>query len=226
MDADVLWPHTIEVLPGPLQENAGSPYKYTHDNIARLKVGLIRGYLYTPLRRMAPWPLPSVPNEHCKTCYGSGTMYAPPLKDQEEQSLKNQRVWATHVPCKCRTPSIPPENEWTKYPIHRNTKEWAGYSQIFHADDPVLGQPPWYDISWSHAGGADSAFQHKWTEDKKIRPILSDSSPDCVASIPFLSPQDVPYPVPIRPADIRPPLPLASVIGQGRGCRRIVQIAR
>jgi hypothetical protein len=155
MDADVLWPHYIPSM----SEGEGTSAP-----------NMFKGYLYTPLRRMCPWPLPSVPNEHCKTCYGSGTMYAPPLKDQEEQALKNQRVWATHVPCKCRTSVIPPENEWTKYPVHRNTKEWAGYSQIFHADDPVLGQPPWYDISWSHAGGADSAFQYRWPDNRKVRP--------------------------------------------------------
>lgn len=65
---------------------------------------------------------------------------------------------------------IPPESEWSLYPIHRNLGEWAGYTQIFHADDPVLGPPPWHEINWRHAGGADSFFQRKWAKANKIRP--------------------------------------------------------
>lgn len=66
--------------------------------------------------------------------------------------------------------TIPPENEWAKFPIHRNVTEWAGYSQIFHADDPVLGPPPWHEVDWKHAGGADSFFQRKWAPENKVRP--------------------------------------------------------
>lgn len=157
MDADVLWPKNLilkSTVPGEIYA--------TKPEYLRPR------YLYTPLRRMAPWPLPSTPNEECKKCYGSGVVYAP--QDQEEQALKDQRVWGSKIPCTCYVPSIPPENEWTKYPVHRNVREWAGYTQIFHADDPALGKPPWYDISWIHAGGADSQFQHRWAEDKKIRP--------------------------------------------------------
>lgn len=65
---------------------------------------------------------------------------------------------------------LPPEKEWDRYPIHRNVAEWAGYSQIFHASDPVLGPAPWHEIDWKHAGGADSFFQFKWAPENKIRP--------------------------------------------------------
>jgi hypothetical protein len=65
---------------------------------------------------------------------------------------------------------VPPESEWDKYPIHRNFSEHAGYTQIFHADDPVLGKPPWHQIDWQHAGGADSFFQKKWRKEDKLRP--------------------------------------------------------
>lgn len=65
---------------------------------------------------------------------------------------------------------LPPESEWGNYPIHRNIAEWAGYSQIFHASDPVLGPAPWHEINWRHAGGADSFFQQKWPADRKVRP--------------------------------------------------------
>lgn len=64
----------------------------------------------------------------------------------------------------------PPESEWARFPLHRQDKEFAGYSQIFHADDPVLGPPPWHQTDWKHAGGADSFFQAKWPEAKKVRP--------------------------------------------------------
>lgn len=65
---------------------------------------------------------------------------------------------------------IPPEDVWGRYREHRNVGEWAGYSQIFHASDPVLGSPPWYEIDWTHAGGGDSMFQLKWPKDRKLRP--------------------------------------------------------
>jgi hypothetical protein len=100
MDADVIWPRELP------------RYDYRH------------GKLYTPLRRMAPWPLDP----------------------------------------------IPAESEWWQYPIHRNVAEWAGYSQIFHADDPHLGPAPWHDTGWSHAGGGDSYFQMKWPPLDKVRP--------------------------------------------------------
>lgn len=68
------------------------------------------------------------------------------------------------------TAAIPPESDWKKYPIHKNVAEWAGYSQMFHADDPALGPVPWHEIDWKHAGGADSFFQRKWKPQNKIRP--------------------------------------------------------
>lgn len=68
------------------------------------------------------------------------------------------------------TKPLPPENEWNRYPIHRNVNEWAGYSQVFHASDTVLGNPPWHDTTWLHAGGSDSFFQMKWPRHRKIRP--------------------------------------------------------
>lgn len=65
---------------------------------------------------------------------------------------------------------VPAEHEWDKYPIHRNVSEWAGYTQIFHADDPVLGPAPWHEVNWRTAGGADSFFQRKWRKEDKLRP--------------------------------------------------------
>jgi hypothetical protein len=64
---------------------------------------------------------------------------------------------------------IPPHTLWQQLPIHRNVNEWAGYLQVFHASDPVLGPPPWHQVDWKHAGGADSFFQAKWPVGRKKR---------------------------------------------------------
>ena len=61
------------------------------------------------------------------------------------------------------------EDRWSGYRIHPNVNEWAGYCQVFHADDPALGDPPWHDVNYTSAGTADSWFQQKWTVDKKVR---------------------------------------------------------
>lgn len=62
------------------------------------------------------------------------------------------------------------EDLWDRFPLHPQDKEWAGYSQLFHASDPVLGPPPWHETNWLHAGGADSFFQAKWPDARKVRP--------------------------------------------------------
>ena len=66
-------------------------------------------------------------------------------------------------------PVIPPEIEWQRFPLHRNVAEWAGYTQIFHAGDPVLGSPPWHEVDWAHGGGSDSMFQRRWPLERKVR---------------------------------------------------------
>jgi len=64
---------------------------------------------------------------------------------------------------------VPAEEQWETWQRWR-VPEFSGYSQIFNADDPVLGQAPWHELDWSHAGGGDSYFQAKWPEEAKIRP--------------------------------------------------------
>lgn len=67
---------------------------------------------------------------------------------------------------------IPHYSTWSQhYPLHRNEQEFAGYCQIFHANDPALpSSPPWHDVRWITAGGADSFFQAMWKKENKIRP--------------------------------------------------------
>lgn len=67
------------------------------------------------------------------------------------------------------TKPIPPEEAWNNLRLFQE-REFAGYTQIFHADDPHLPELPWHQTDWIHAGGADSFFQQLWPEDKKIRP--------------------------------------------------------
>lgn len=46
---------------------------------------------------------------------------------------------------------------------------FAGYYQLFEATDPHLGESPWYDVTFTHAGGGDGAFQARWPDNKKER---------------------------------------------------------
>ena len=64
---------------------------------------------------------------------------------------------------------LPEESMWRHLPIHRNVGEIAGFTQVFHAQDPILGDPPWHEIDWKHAGGADSFFQRKWAPENRVR---------------------------------------------------------
>ncbi len=71
-----------------------------------------------------------------------------------------------------RTPnaSLPQEEDWKDIEYHPCMREFSGYTQIFHASDPVLGQAPWHETNWKHAGGGDTFFQFKWKEENKVRP--------------------------------------------------------
>lgn len=60
--------------------------------------------------------------------------------------------------------------DFSKFPTPMENEEFAGYSQIFHTEDPHVGTLPWHDLNWRHAGGADSFFWMKWPEKNRIRP--------------------------------------------------------
>lgn len=81
-----------------------------------------------------------------------GSIYTPKRRMMEDLSQK-----------------LPQEPYWKSFPLHPGT-EFAGYTQIFHAEDPHLGSKPWHETNWKHAGGADSFFQMKWPEVQKVRP--------------------------------------------------------
>lgn len=89
--------------------------------------------------------------------------------------------------------AIPAEHRWKEFPLHGNLGEFAGYSQIFFADDIHLPEPPWHETNWRHAGGADSFFQRLWPDNFKIRPgfevlHLGESGSNwCGRSTPYLT---------------------------------------
>jgi hypothetical protein len=68
--------------------------------------------------------------------------------------------------------ALPPESEWCGYRQHPQQHEHAGFSQVFHASDSTLGKPPWHEVDWKHAGGADSFFQAKWPKEMRRRPCF------------------------------------------------------
>jgi hypothetical protein len=140
MDADILWPKGLKFA----AYERGDPI-----TIETYLTGTILrpGYLYSPLRRM---------HSDMSARYLNGVRIDP-TPGYDPLGLPN-------VTC------YPPESDWSKLPVHHNLNEWAGYTQIFHASDPVLGIPPWHETDWLHAGGADSMFQNKWDKPHKVRP--------------------------------------------------------
>jgi hypothetical protein len=56
--------------------------------------------------------------------------------------------------------------KWQTLPIS-NDKELAGYFQLFHASDPHIAARPWYDVTFTHAGGGDAYFQNRWLDADK-----------------------------------------------------------
>lgn len=66
-------------------------------------------------------------------------------------------------------PALPPDGEWSRWPLHPQRREWAGFFQLAHADAVPLLPRPWYPTDWRHAGGCDSEFQAKWPQGRKVR---------------------------------------------------------
>lgn len=65
---------------------------------------------------------------------------------------------------------FPIPDDWEAFPLYLPKSPLiAGYSQIFHASDSVLGGSPWHETNWKHAGGADTFFQQKWSKQNRRR---------------------------------------------------------
>lgn len=69
---------------------------------------------------------------------------------------------------------ILPEWEWAgfAYGEPKNNHLFAGYTQIFHAEDPVLSGRPWHKTHYDNASDGDTDFSRKWAKNKKIRPAF------------------------------------------------------
>lgn len=65
----------------------------------------------------------------------------------------------------------PPESEWKNVP--RNSvmpnHHFLGYMQIFHAQDKVLGTPPWHGVGHRSAARGDMILMEKWSRDNRLR---------------------------------------------------------
>lgn len=60
-----------------------------------------------------------------------------------------------------------PEFNWQKATLADDNGIY-GYFQLFHADDPAIQKRPWYDVTFSHAGGCDGYFQDRWDQTRKF----------------------------------------------------------
>lgn len=61
-----------------------------------------------------------------------------------------------------------PAYDWNRA-VPSHDPSFPGYFQLFHADDPHIAEHPWYDVTFTHAGGCDGYFQTRWPQSKKIR---------------------------------------------------------
>ncbi|MFO0892450.1 MAG: hypothetical protein U0790_25325 [Isosphaeraceae bacterium] len=65
-----------------------------------------------------------------------------------------------------------PDLDWRSLPYVRDGGP-IGFFQAFDADDPAIAaKRPWYDVSFTHAGGGDAYFMTHWTNDRRrVLPI-------------------------------------------------------
>jgi hypothetical protein len=61
-----------------------------------------------------------------------------------------------------------PGMNWNQCPVSAD-RVIAGYFQLFSAEDTRLRDTrPWYDVTFTHAGGCDGYFQSRYKYDKKV----------------------------------------------------------
>lgn len=151
MDADILWPRDLVI--------GQSTNLLTFNSKISAQATLVKkGQLCTPLRRMF------VPDGRMYFHKSENLAPIHVMGNLEGTGISPDQM----IGC---TRPFPPEELWRQNQIHRNITEWAGYSQIFHLEDPMLPPPPWHDTEWVHAGGADSFFQMRWPTHLKVRPF-------------------------------------------------------
>lgn len=72
----------------------------------------------------------------------------------------------------CHNCPPPAESDWRNFPRDRVPPPWhfLGYCQIFHASDPVLGNPPWHGSGHKSAARGDMIMMEHWPRERRIRP--------------------------------------------------------
>lgn len=63
------------------------------------------------------------------------------------------------------------EEWWSQYSICRRLPEhwFSGYLQVFHADDPHLGLPPWHGSGHKTAADGDGVLMRHWEKHERLR---------------------------------------------------------
>lgn len=60
------------------------------------------------------------------------------------------------------------ELDWKTCPTNRDGGP-IGHTQLFAADDPsIRDKRPWYDVSFTHAGGGDAYFMEHWSPANRV----------------------------------------------------------
>lgn len=62
----------------------------------------------------------------------------------------------------------PDFKDWSDLPLSEETG-YPGYFQLFNAAAPPIATRPWYDVTYTHAGGGDGYFQSRWNPAMKER---------------------------------------------------------
>lgn len=84
--------------------------------------------------------------------------------------LEIGKLYSPHRRDLIKVDTFSDELEWHHLPKHYDRGFW-GYYQLFNAADPALaGKDPWYEITFTHAGGSDNYFQSHWSPTNKVRP--------------------------------------------------------
>ena len=67
----------------------------------------------------------------------------------------------------CR--GVPQEKNCKRYKPVNLKEDFHGYFQLFHTQDPVLNDYPWFRRDWDWAGTADVIFSSRWKDQNKLR---------------------------------------------------------
>lgn len=61
-----------------------------------------------------------------------------------------------------------PDLNWRTCPVSRDGGP-IGFAQLFHADDPsIKDKRPWYEVTFTHAGGGDAYFLEHWHPGNRV----------------------------------------------------------